>query len=147
MFCFNCRLFFMTKKVFFFFMTLYSQLVATWLAYCFSSFLSVFPILWLFSCFFALPGGVWAMGREREGKWADQIVYCFYFSPLMMVLMRNEVRKRLNIMTKMSLLDFSYSRNSLTSEMKNNWELGWDKLIYLTELLQRWNITSVVVFY
>lgn len=59
----------------------------------------------------------------------------------MMILVRNEVRKRLNIMTKMSLLDnlldFSYSRNSLTSEMKNNWELGWDKLIYLTELLQR----------
>lgn len=124
-------------------MTLYSQLVITWLD-CFSSFLSVFLILWLFSCFFAHPRGVWAMGREIGGEWIDQIGCRLCFSPLVMVLVGSEVRKRLDTMAKISLLDFNYLGNSLTFETKNNWEHGWDKFINLTELLQRGSITSVV---
>lgn len=74
-------------------MTLHSPLVITWLD-CFSSCLSAFLILWLFSCFFAHPRGVWVMGREREGEWIDQMGYHLYFSPLIMVLVGSEVRKR-----------------------------------------------------
>lgn len=103
-----------------------------------------FPHPLLFSCFFAHPRGVWVMGRERGGERIDQMGYRLYFSPLIMVLVGSEVRKRLDIMAKISLLDFNYSGNSLTSETKNNWEHGWDKFIYLTELLQKGSITSVI---
>lgn len=84
------------------------------------------------------------MGRERGGKRTDQTGSRLSFSPLIMVLVGSEVRKRLDLMAKTSLLDFNYLGNSLTFETKNNWEHGWDKFIYLTELLQRGSITSVV---
>lgn len=63
-----------------------------------------------------------------------QILYCFCFSSLIMVLMKKEVRKRLDTMAKISLdnlLDFNYSGNPLTSEVKNNWKIFGTTLSFL----------------
>lgn len=73
------------------------------------SFLSVPPLaLFLPLCRKVVMSrrGIWVMGREREGKrWANTNSVVLQFLPFIMVFMRKEVRKRLDIMAKMSLLD------------------------------------------